>query len=240
MSLRGKIKKIDDKFKKHGQDIENVDFEIKNNDLNVSEYKKIRAFLTNPAGDQQIKTIDGNIKTINEDILKEQNNLDSSQSAQYQRAHDLRNLYDKLLQRVVSPRYDGEIILPPHNDLDFRIKESAAGRAGEAVETLALVLADVTAMLWRVAGHGNHPGFLLHDSPREADLHSSAYNRFLCAILVLSQELGGKDAPFQYIVTTTTEPPKELLDADVVRLKLKTHPTSELLLGRILNMPPLL
>ena len=57
-----------------------------------------------------------------------------------------------------------------------------------------------------IEGKGHIPSFLVHDSPREADLGASIYNR----IFDFGHRLeNSTPAPlFQYIITTTTEPPK--------------------------------
>ena len=96
--------------------------------------------------------------------------------------------------------------------------------AGEAVETLTLLLGDVSWMLAAASGHCRHPGFLIHDSPREADLGARIYRRFLQCIGMLHLHLGGQSkTPFQYIVTTTTPPPSELQGPEYIRLSLSNE-----------------
>ena len=59
-----------------------------------------------------------------------------------------------------------------------------------------------------IEGRTHIPAFLIHDSPREADLGLSIYHQ----IFHFMQELEnvGEQPLFQYIVTTTTQPPDEL------------------------------
>ena len=57
-------------------------------------------------------------------------------------------------------------------------------------------------------GRAGVPAFLIHDSPREADLGESIYQRLFR--FAESLENLSEQAPFQYIITTTTEPPDEL------------------------------
>ncbi len=61
-------------------------------------------------------------------------------------------------------------------------------------------------MLCAAEGTSSAPAFLVHDSPREGDLDSWTYAR----LFETAYPLGPKEetAPFQYIVTTTTEPPE--------------------------------
>jgi hypothetical protein len=72
------------------------------------------------------------------------------------------------------------------------------------------------------------PGFLVHDSPREADLGRSIYDR----LFALGRKLEGfGQAPlFQYILTTTTEPPGEFRADPWLRLTVRGAPADERLL----------
>jgi hypothetical protein len=157
-----------------------------------------------------------------------------------QESHDIRlksinEIYDEIIKSALSKAYSGAIRMSK-GELQFHIEE-ATGLSGEAVETLALVLADVMAMICSCQGIGHHPRFLLHDSPREADLDRHIYSRYLQSMWKLTNKCGGRDrAPFQYIVTTTTKPPEELKAA--ICLHLKAHPENDLLLRRRLVNPP--
>jgi hypothetical protein len=69
---------------------------------------------------------------------------------------------------------------------------------------------------------------LLHDSPREADIALSIYHRL--AGHVADLERLGTPPPFQYILTTTTDPPKALQKKPFMVLRLVGTPASERLL----------
>ena len=85
--------------------------------------------------------------------------------------------------------------------------------SGEAYGTLAVLLADVALLFESNAAHSQHPGILIHDSPREADLNLRIYHRLLDVADAHMRESGQDgDLPYQYIVTTTT-PPSEQLQA---------------------------
>jgi len=131
-------------------------------------------------------------------------------------------VYNHLVKQVLSDSYTGKVELDKDGGIGFSISEGA-GLTGEAIETLAVVLADVAAVKCSVSGIARHPQFLVHDSPREADLASSIYTRFLRSMKSWhDQAQTNGSAPFQYIITTTTEPP-ETLD-EVVALRLSAHP----------------
>jgi hypothetical protein len=79
---------------------------------------------------------------------------------------------------------------------------------GMAMESLKAIAFDLAALLMSVEGHSMLPAFLVHDSPREADLGEAIYHRIFR--FVRSLEPLGNDPPFQYIITTTSRPPDEL------------------------------
>jgi len=65
-----------------------------------------------------------------------------------------------------------------------------------------------------------HPGFLLHDSPREAEMSDPVFWKFLSVA-------SGYGESIQYVVTTSTNAPEAF--KKYVRLKLGNHRTSDLL-----------
>jgi len=157
------------------------------------------------------------------------------QESYHKHLESINEIYDALIKNALSDTYSGTLRMPK-GELQFHIEE-ATGLSGEAVETLALVLADVAAMMCSCRGIGHHPRFLLHDSPREADLDRHIYSRYLRSMWILTNEYGGQDkAPFQYIVTTTSKPPKDLEAA--ICLRLEAHPETKMLFGRLLPNPP--
>ena len=100
------------------------------------------------------------------------------------------------------------------NDVTATVTLSGAGIqadvevGGMAMESLKAIAFDLAAILMSVEGRAGIPPFLVHDSPREADLGESIYYRWFR--LVASLEALGHEAPFQYIITSTSEPPPEL------------------------------
>lgn len=80
-------------------------------------------------------------------------------------------------------------------------------RGGEAYRVLEVLLGDLTCMLDAANSASTFPGFLVHDCPREADMSSGLYKNFLLLVERIEREAYGDEAPFQYIVTTTTPPP---------------------------------
>jgi hypothetical protein len=126
----------------------------------------------------------------------------------------LQRWFDFLVRRIVAPEAKGVIVLGG-NGLHPRIQWRGTRRS-VALNSLQIVLFDLAAMLCAVEGGSPSPAFLVHDSPREGDLDPHTYARIFRAMC----ELGNDEdtAPFQYILTTTTEPPEGVRDR--VRLQI--------------------
>ena len=72
--------------------------------------------------------------------------------------------------------------------MSFRINRERS-LAGEAYETLAVLLADVAILLESSVDSICHPGLLIHDSPREADLFVRLYERMLDVAFSLDETM---------------------------------------------------
>ncbi len=109
--------------------------------------------------------------------------------------------------------------------LDGNGLQVKASADGTAMTSFAVVLFDLTALTLAMEGKTQHPEFLLHDSPREADLGRSIYSEIFR--FAHSLEEVGPAPLFQYIVTTTTEPPEQYRQAPWLRLQLQGAPEAE-------------
>jgi hypothetical protein len=119
------------------------------------------------------------------------------------------NIFNFVAQRMLGKavtgrvRFSGKTIVP---ELEYHgLRDSAALKV---VRWLIFDLASLALGITNTAAH--HPRFLMHDSPREADLAASIYVSLFNAAQEMEAASGG-EPPFQYIVTTT-EPPPELLN----------------------------
>ena len=81
-------------------------------------------------------------------------------------------------------------------------------RRGSGGMTTASVDAGTTSSTACMEGRTRLPAFLIHDSPREADLGLGIYRRLFHFVRAL-EDVGARPS-FQYVVTTTTSPPDEL------------------------------
>jgi hypothetical protein len=187
-----------------------------------------------------------------EELDRRCNQLDTTESeitkiekelSELLRKHDhKRELLDSIFSGIVrwvlsSGNYNGEVGFE-NRGLSFRITHGPA-LTGEAVETLSVLLADLSCLIYSsVIATAHLPGFLMHDSPREADLGIRLYRRFIRAVASLQELFGSQDScPFQYVITTTTPPPLELNTDNYVKLRLNSEKTDDLLLRTNIALP---
>jgi len=74
--------------------------------------------------------------------------------------------------------------------------------------------------------------FLIHDSPKEADMEPALYDRLFTLALDLERSYQGRPPSFQYILTTTSPPPVEVAEEPYTRLVLDARDPEGLLLRR--------
>jgi multidrug efflux pump subunit AcrA (membrane-fusion protein) len=153
-----------------------------------------------------------------------------SRNALQKRKSQLTGYFGDVLRRVLGPSAGGVIeidangIYPRPND--------AVAASGEAMGTSATVLGfDMACLIASIFGIGHLPRLLIHDSPREADMEEPMYHALFRLVAELEARFEGREPSFQYIVTTTTQPPEELAREPYLRLRLDARRAEELLLG---------
>lgn len=134
-------------------------------------------------------------------------------------------------------RHTCRMLLDPNVEASLKLTgqglQAEVGRGGMAMDSLKAIAFDLAVLMMGVEGHSGLPAFLVHDSPREADLGLSHYHRLFR--LMANLEALGKEPPFQYIVTTTTAPPDELSASPYLTVKLDGSVTEERLMRRDLR-----
>jgi hypothetical protein len=140
----------------------------------------------------------------------------------------LSRFFDAIIREMVGHNAGGKITLDG-NGLKLWV-ELGGDRSTAAIDSLKVIAFDLAVMCMSIEGGTRLPAFLIHDSPREADLGLSVYHRLFH--LVRNLEPGEGQPLFQYIVTTTTRPPDELSDEPWLRDKLGGSPAEARLLGR--------
>lgn len=136
--------------------------------------------------------------------------------------------FDAVIRYMVGPNAGGKVTLDG-NGIKLLV-ELGGDRSTAAIDSLKVIAFDLAVMCMSIEGGARLPAFLIHDSPREADLGLSVYHRLFH--LVRNLEQGEGQPLFQYIVTTTTRPPEELSDKPWLRETLGGAPAEERLLGR--------
>ena len=145
------------------------------------------------------------------EIEDEQSSLDKQIEAhakahriQMERFGDLFNLH---VRAMLGDEVTGKIDFSGGKSIEPKLEFN--GSFDSAALNLTKILAfDLAALAFsQFEGAGHHPRFLLHDSPREADLAAPIYQSLFLAAQALESACGG-DVGFQYIVTTTEPPPE--------------------------------
>lgn len=135
-------------------------------------------------------------------------------------------IFDQIIKRLVNDELSGELSFAA---VEIRATLRRNGiLESEAFKALRCIAYDLTGLVAALNEVGYHPGFILHDSPRESDMEASLYH----PIFELVAELETR-APnsFQYIVTTTEPPPETLQGDTFVRARLSSATAEERLYG---------
>lgn len=141
------------------------------------------------------------LKQIESDIETSKARQDAAQKSVRERQTDLTEVFMSVCRYFKGEQVDAELKFT-RDEINARI-----GSGGGAYNALSSLSFDLAALLARLNGIGEHPGFLIHDSPRESDMEVSLYR----PVFQLAKQLEDK-APdsFQYIITTTESPPTGL------------------------------
>jgi DNA repair exonuclease SbcCD ATPase subunit len=152
------------------------------------------------------------LEAIRREIRISADQLDALRKRLKDRLSDLSALFQDILQAVLGQEVTAAI--EPYAE-EIRLTVSYHGsRTSAATETIKILAFDIACMLLSVEGHGGHPRFLVHDSPREADMSRDIYHRFFLYMKELEgRYTGGLSPSFQYIITTTEQPPEGLSSA---------------------------
>jgi hypothetical protein len=136
--------------------------------------------------------------------------------------------FDPIVRRLVGPDAKGRVTLRG-NGLEPNVN-MGGDRTTAAIDSLKVLAFDLAVLCLSIEGATRVPAFLIHDSPREADLGLSIYHRLF---RLVNEIEGSGDLPqFQYIITTTTRPPEDLAVEPWLRLTLRGSPGTERLMRR--------
>ena len=126
--------------------------------------------------------------------------------AQAEIFNGLSSFFNSIIRALIDKEAVGRISLDG-NGLKASV-ELGGERSTAAIESLKVIAFDLATMCMSIEGRTHLPAFFIHDSPREADLGLSVYQRLFWLLHGLEDMTD--QLLFQYIVTTTTSPPDEL------------------------------
>ncbi|MCF1502231.1 DUF2326 domain-containing protein [Afifella sp. H1R] len=151
--------------------------------------------------------------------------LEQGRKRAQQAIQTLEDRYRGIMSTWLPEGVDGAIKL---DGKGLKVDAQFSGR-GEvstaALDSLKIVAFDLAALHLAVEEKADLPAFLIHDSPREADLDGTLYARLFRLVQCWEEEAG--PPCFQYIITTTTAPPEELHNDQYVRLQMSSTPAEQ-------------
>ena len=121
------------------------------------------------------------------------------------RQSDFSDVFSLLAGRVLQSENRGTVRFQAE---DVKLELDYSDLTSTALTTLKILVFDLAALLASARQSSQHPGLLLHDSPREADLTAAIYRRIFD--IPKGEEFNETEAPIQYIITTTEPPPEHL------------------------------
>ena len=164
----------------------------------IDEASRLRDLLAEGGQEQ------ANMDALDVQIEEKRERLSAFRDEQAQVFQTLSNFFDGIVGELVhgatgSVKLDG-------NGLKLSV-DFGGDRSTAAIDSLKVVAFDLAVMCMSIEGSIRLPAFLVHDSPREADLGLSVYHHLFAAVQSLEPD---EETPlFQYIVTTTTPPPQQ-------------------------------
>lgn len=207
------------------------------------EYERWANWNETPEEYSALKILRERKQALDAEITKTEQNLAQALTRHNADCDLLSSIFSQIVKRVLpGSRHDGKVLLDK-GEISFRITRGSV-MSGEAISTIAVLWADLAALIFNcVSEKSRHPGILIHDSPREADLALSVYHSFINFAGSIQNSFADEmRCPFQYIVTTTTEPPEEYCeDKKYLKLQLDASDINGLLLQCDVdaNMPEL-
>lgn len=152
------------------------------------------------------------IKNADDDIRESLAKLDTLRAATRHLLDQISGIYEQILAKIFGANASGAIQVDGNGLRP--VPDKSLAPAGAALSVMTTVLAfDIACLAASFCGLGHHPRLLMHDSPREGDMEGPLFRRLFEVIHELEQLFpSSNDVSFQYIVTTTSEPPSHLIE----------------------------
>jgi len=168
------------------------------------------------------------LRDLEDNLTKERERLAAFRDKQGLTFGRITEKFSGIIRRFVNETAKGTVTLSG-NGLEI-VVDIDGDRRTAAIESLKVLAFDLACLCLSIEGATRVPAFLVHDSPREADLGLSIYDELFR--LVRDLEVLTETTVFQYIVTTTTRPPDDLRCDPWLRLVLRGAPGLERLMAR--------
>lgn len=183
-------------------------------------------------GSEELTSARTQERTLNEQVNRKRAALATRRLHASARVEQIKSITSIVAAALLGEEGHGRFV----HDSDLRPFELALG--GEAYQVLEVLLGDLTCLLDAATStESHHPGFLVHDCPREADMSALLYRNFLSTACEADKELSAPGGvPFQYVVTTTSPPPSELSQEPFLVLELQPGKEDALLFKRKLDV----
>jgi len=167
----------------------------------------------------KIQTLARSVERSAKDAIKAEREIDASLKTQEAirkinlgEVNRLSDVYQGILQEIFGVEDVSQVQIDGNGLHPVPNKKLAPGGAALSVMTSVLAF-DIACLAGSIYGIGQHPRFLMHDSPREGDMEGPLFQRLFEIVHELESKFTNPDdISFQYIVTTTTAPPKSLAD----------------------------
>lgn len=171
------------------------------------------------------------VKNLERQVDESLGRQDSARKQQKRKRDELSRYFVWALKELFGPDADGKLAFDAKGLRP--VPMPTLGANGAAVSTVSRVLGfDLACLAASTCGVGHAPPFLIHDSPKEADMEDALYDRLFELPLELERAYRGQTPLFQYIVTTTSPPPDPASAEPYTRLVLDARVPEGLLLGR--------
>jgi hypothetical protein len=195
------------------------------------EFVRLWQRLQSGGSSTELETAKSRKERVEKDLETKQGELFVARQQTSARSEFLKVLTNTVACRMLGE--DGFGVFKPESDtqpFELRI-------GGEAYQVLEVLLGDITTLLDSALSDASlHPGVIVHDCPREADMSERLYREFLLLVGEAEAQLRMGDAtPFQYVVTTTSPPPESLSKEPYLVLELRPGSEEDSLFKRRLE-----
>ena len=174
----------------------------------IYELKQYSKEIVNPSENIEFTQLQKEIKNLDTSLENNKNRLKTLILIHEDNKEILASIFNFSTRNIlIGSSCNGTVSFKERN-INFAIKRNNF-LFGQAMGVLSVLLADISSLVYSIINENSmHPLFLIHDSPKEADLDDRIYGSFISFMVNLSKTF--EKPPFQYIITTTTPPPPDI------------------------------